>query len=122
MPGDAMGVAATREQDGSLTATVINVFSPELWKKVRKGQWPMASGQVMTNAQVDHIAKKVEGRTLFLHYEMLDAAIQVPPSAEIRRSVTRELADLRVGARVSVRLAAQGSDRAAMISLDQAKS
>ena len=42
-PGEAMGVTATRGSDGSLTATVINVFTPELWNRVRKGQWDMDS-------------------------------------------------------------------------------
>jgi hypothetical protein len=123
-PGEALGVAAIRGKDDSLTATVINVFSDELWQRVRKGQWPMASGQIMTNAQVQRVVQKVEGRTIYLKYEMVDAAIIVPPNAEIHRSVTRQLADLKVGAKVSVRLAAgdDGSKRAALISMDLPKS
>ena len=118
-PGEALGVAAIREKDGSLSATAINVFPKELWQRVRKGQFPMASGQVMTNAQVERIVQRVEGRTLYLKYEMLDAAIMVPSSAQIRRSVTRQLSDLKVGTKVSIRLAAgEGSRRAAMISMD----
>jgi hypothetical protein len=119
-PGEALGVAAIRESDGSLTATVINVFSPELWQRVRKGQFPMASGQVMTNAEVDRVVDRVEGRKLFLKYEMLSAAIDVPADAVIRRAVPLKLADLKVGMKVSLRLAAStdGSMRAAIISTD----
>ena len=119
--GEAMGVTATRGPDGSLTATAINVFTPELWQRVRKGQWDMATpGQVMTNAKVDRLVDKVEGRTLYLKYEMLSAAISVPSSAVIRRSGVEQLSDLKTGMKVSVRLApsTKGSLSAAMISFD----
>jgi hypothetical protein len=119
--GEAMGVTATRGSDGSLTATAVNVFTPQLWQRVRKGQWDMATpGQVMTNAQVERLVDRVEGRTIYLKYEMLSAAIAVPVGAIIRRSVERKLADLKPGMKVSVRLAASadGSLRAAMVSFD----
>ncbi len=118
--GEAMGVAATREADGSLTATAINVFTPELWQRVRKGQFPMASGQVMTNAQVDRMSAGVKGRTIFLKYDMLTAAIVVPASAEIRRSVALGLADLKPGMAVTVRgvAGADGLLAASFVSLD----
>jgi hypothetical protein len=119
--GEAMGVTATRGSDGSLTATAINVFTPQLWQRVRKGQWDMATpGLVMTNAEVDRLVDKVEGRTLYLKYEMLSAAISVPVGAVIRRSVSLKFADLKPGMKVSVRLApsTDGSLRAAMVSFD----
>ena len=124
-PGEAMGVTATRGDDGSLTATVINVFTPQIWQNVRKGQWDMGSpGLVMTNAQVDRVANKGEGRTLYMKYDMLTAAIAVPMDAQVRRMVALKLADLKPGMKVSVRLApGSGADlRAAMISLDLPKS
>jgi hypothetical protein len=102
-PGEALGVAATKAEDGSLTATAINVFPPELWQRVRKGQFPMASGQVMTNAQVERLGAGVQGSTLYLKYDMLTAAIAVPNSAEIHRSITLKLADLKLGDEVAVR-------------------
>jgi hypothetical protein len=113
-------VAADRAGDGSLTATAINVFPPELWRRARKGQFPMASGQVMTNAEVDRVADRVDGRTIYLKYEMLSVAIAVPAGAAIRRSFPLKLADLRPGMRVSVRLApsTDGGLRASTISLD----
>jgi hypothetical protein len=119
--GEAMGVTATRGPDGSLAATAINVFTPQLWQRVRKGQWDMGTpDQVMTNAQVDKLVDKVEGRTLYLKYEMLSAAISVPVDAVIRRSVELKFADLKPGMKVSVRLApsTNGSLRAAMVSFD----
>ena len=74
----------------------------------------------MTNAEVDRLVDKVEGRTLYLKYEMLSAAISVPVSAVIRRSVVEKLSDLKTGMKVSVRLApsTKGSLSAAMISFD----
>lgn len=120
-PGEALGVAATRGTDGSLTATVINVFTPEIWQRVRKGQFPMPSGQVMTNAEVVKQVDKVQGRTLYLKYEMLDAAILVPAGAEIRRMALLKPSDLMVGSKISVRLtpSSDGSLRASMVSMEQ---
>jgi hypothetical protein len=119
-PGEALGVAATRADDGSLTATDINIFTPQLWQIVRKGQFPMANGQVMTNAQVDKLGAGVEGKTLYLKYEMLTAAVAVPDGAEIRRSVALKLSDLKPGQKVMVRGSAVpgGALTAALISFD----
>jgi hypothetical protein len=118
--GEALGVAATKADDGTLTATAINVFPPELWQRARKGQFPMASGQVMTNAQVDRLGAGVQGRMLFLKYEMLTAAIAVPESAEIHRSVALRLGDLMTGQSVAVRGVAgpDGMLAASSVSLD----
>ena len=102
-PGEALGVAATKGDDGSLTATAINIFSPELWQRVRRGQFPMPSGQVMTNAELDKVVDHKEGRTIYLKFDMLTAAIVVPPGTDIHRTVSLKISDLAVGMRVSVR-------------------
>jgi hypothetical protein len=119
-PGEALGVAATKGDDGSLTATVINVFPSELWQRVRKGQFPMASGQVMTNAQVDRLGGMGDGHVLYLKYEMLTAAIAVPDGAEIHRSAAMKLADLKPGLKVTVRGTGNpdGSLAASFVSFD----
>jgi hypothetical protein len=69
---------------------------------------------------VDRVVDKVEGRTLYLKYDMLSAAISVPEGAEIRRMQPLKLSDLKPGMKVSVRLAASKDSglRAAMVSLD----
>ncbi len=103
-PGDALGVAAQRAADGSLTATSINIFSPELWQRVPKGQWPMESGQLMTNAVVTRsAADRVEGDTLYMTYNEIQAKIRVPAGAEIHRLVTLRSDELKPGMTVSVR-------------------
>ena len=119
-PGEALGVAATKAADGVLTATVINIFTPELWRQVRKGQFPMPNGQVMTNAPVEKIGGEVKGRVLYLKYEMLTAAVKVPDSAEIHRMVAKNLAALKVGLKLAVRGIAKpdGSVDAGSVSFD----
>ena len=119
-PGDALGVAATKSGDGTLTATAINVFAPQVWQRVRKGQFPMSNGQVMTNAQVERLGDRVEGRTLYLKYDMLSVAILVPATATIRRSLVVGPADLAPGMAVTLR-GASGSDgifSASLVSFD----
>jgi len=110
-PMEAMGVAARRESDGTLTANNINIFSPELWNRVRKGQWPMQTGDMMTNALVTDYVLGVQGRVLKMRYHDLVATIVVPADAHINRLLTERAADLKEGMHVLVRgtTSAQGS-------------
>jgi hypothetical protein len=119
-PGEAMGVAADRASDGTLTATVINVFPPELGTRVRMGQFPMPNGQVMTNATVDSIGGGVQGRQLLLKYAMLTATILVPDKAQIHRSTPISLGALRVGQEISARgtIGPDGVFKAANLTVD----
>ena len=120
-PGDAMGVAAKRGADGSLTAISINIIAPELWSRARKGQFPMESGDVMTNAVVMQVADRVEGRTLYLKYNDGAAAIIVPAAAEIHRVTAMRFGDLKPGMRVTVRGVADpdGTIKASSITFDR---
>ena len=102
-PMEAMGVAARRESDGTLTANNINIFSPELWNRVRKGQWPMQTGDMMTNALVTDYVLGVQGRVLRMRYHDLVATINVPQGARVNRLVTERAADLKVGLPVIIR-------------------
>ncbi len=102
-PGDALGVAAKRGAHGSLTAISINILPPELWSRARKGQFPMASGDVMTNAVVTEYADRVDGRTLYMKYNEGTATIIVPTATEIHRLAMAGLSDLKPGMRVTVR-------------------
>lgn len=102
-PGDYVGVAAKRTANGSLSAVSINIFAHEMAGRVRMGQFPMASGDIMTNAQVMEYAVRVDGRTLYLKYKDGSAAITVPPDTQIHRLVVVPVADLKPGAHVTVR-------------------
>ena len=119
-PNDALGIAARRESDGSLTANSINIFSPELWNRVRKGQFPMQSGGIMTNALVADNAAGVQGRVLRLKYEDLSTTINVPEGVRVTRLVTERLADLKEGMHVIIRgtMSAEGSLSAGSITID----
>jgi hypothetical protein len=120
-PGAALGVAAKREADGSLTAISINIFSAELWDRATKGQFPMQSGDVMTNAVVMQNADRVEGHTLYMKYNDGSTAINVPAATVIHRLITLRLGDLKPGMRISVRGtgSADGSIRASTIVFDR---
>ena len=121
-PNDALGVAARREPDGSLTASSINIFSPQLWSRVRKGQFPMQSGDLMTNALVIENALAVQGRLLHLRYEALVTEINVPEGVRITRILTERIADLKEGLRVLIRgtTSADGSLSAGSVSFEPA--
>jgi Domain of unknown function (DUF5666) len=102
-PGDYLAVTSKRGVDGTLTAVSINIFPPEYRGRVREGQFPMESGNVMTNATVMEFAERVEGRTLFLKYRDGSTAIAVPPTTEIHRLLVGRLGELRKGMHVVVR-------------------
>ena len=100
--GEAMGVAA-RRSGADLIATSINIFSKEMWEGVRKGQWPMTTGETMTNAMVTDYAQGVNGRTITMKYQDVTATITVPDGVQIHRLVSVKVAALAVGMQVSVR-------------------
>ena len=101
--GDFIGVAARKEADGALTAVSINIFAPALRGRIREGQFPMETGDIMTNAVVTQYVSRVAGRTVSLAFTEGTATITVPPRADIHRLVMIALGDLRVGMRVIVR-------------------
>jgi hypothetical protein len=118
--GDAVGVAATKGND-SLTATAITIFSPSMWDGIRKGQFSMADGEVMTNAMTGAVAKNTQGRTLTLKLELGTATILVPDDVKVTRLVTVKPEQLTVGLKVTFRgtAAADGSLAATTASFDQ---
>jgi hypothetical protein len=102
-PDDAVGVASRRGSGGSLTAVYINIFSPELWKVVRKGTFPMESGDLMSNAVVTEYVAGVQGRVLTLKYQGETTAINVPENTRINRLITEKVNDLTKGSHIIVR-------------------
>ncbi len=120
-PGDFLAVTSKRGADGALTAVSINIFPPEYKGRVREGQSPMESGNVMTNATVMTFAAHVEGRVLFLKYRDGATAIAVPSTTEIHRIVIGRLGELRQGMHVVVRGVANsdGSIEASSITADE---
>lgn len=119
-PMDTLGVAARRESDGSLTANNINIFSPELWNRVRKGQFPMQSGDVMTNALVTDYVLGVQGHVLRMRFHDLVTTINVPAAIRVNRLVTERVADLKVGTPVIIRgtMSAEGALAVGSVTID----
>jgi len=70
---------------------------------VRKGTFPMESGDLMSNAVVTEYVAGVQGRVLTLKYEGETTAINVPENTRINRLITEKVNDLTKGTRVIVR-------------------
>ncbi|MGO8692809.1 MAG: hypothetical protein ACLQMF_03960 [Rectinemataceae bacterium] len=117
-PGDEIGVDAKRLDDGSLSSVAINIFSAELWKRVRKGQFPMESGDVMTNATVDKTVTKLEGGFVTLEQGGQTMQIQLTKDVKVHRLVDASTADLVPGMKLMIRGSPQsdGSIEAAIVS------
>jgi hypothetical protein len=120
-PGDAMGVTSRRDSDGGMVAISINIFAPEMWDGVRKGQFPMSTGDTMTNAVVGQYAASVKGRVLTMKYAEGTSTITVPDDTQIHKLVASKITALTVGLHISVRGTANpdGSIKAAAVSFDQ---
>lgn len=120
-PGDALAVTAKKGAEGSLTAVSINIFSPQLWSRVRKGQWMMDTGNIMTNALVTQVVERVDGRTLYMKLDQGTGMISVPNAAEIHRLTTVRPADLKPGLKVTIRGVADsdGTINASSITFDR---
>ena len=120
--GDAMGVTAHRAEDGNMTATIINIFPAELWKVVRKGQFPMQQpGQIMTNAVVNaYAAMSGNGRQLTMSYGNETYPIVVPDGTEVYRLSKVGESTVKTGMHVSIRGSANsdGSIKAGVVFFD----
>lgn len=102
-PNEFVAVTARREPDGSLTALLINIISPELRGQGAARQFVMESGNIMTNAIVFQNVRRIDGRTLYLKLPDGTAIINVPQYTDIFRLSVVRLVDLKPGMRVVVR-------------------
>lgn len=99
--GTFLGVAAKKSADGSLTAVSINII--DAIPNARRGQWPMESGDIMTNMNVTSIVAGMSGHTLTLREKDQTATILVPGNTSIHRIELGKLSDLKAGTHVTVR-------------------
>jgi hypothetical protein len=120
-PGEHLAITSRRGSDGALMAVSINMFSPEIWDIVRKGQFPMTTGDTMTNAEVARYVQEVKGRVLTMTYPDGTSTITVPDGTPIHRLVTVHASDLAVGLHISARgtMDPDGKLRASTVSYDQ---
>jgi hypothetical protein len=102
-----------------LIATNINIFSGEMWNVVRKGQWVMTTGDMMTNAMVSEYAQAVNGRTLTMKYDDGTSTIAVPDGIPIHRLVTVKPETLAAGMQIVVRGTAGDDQSVARVELSR---
>jgi uncharacterized protein DUF5666 len=99
--GTFLAITASKAADGTLTAVSMNIL--DAMPSARKGQWPMESGNIMTNMNVTSIVEGKSGRTLKLSYQDQNTSIVVPAGTPIRRILLGKVADLKAGEHVTVR-------------------
>lgn len=99
--GTFLAITASKAADGTLTAVSMNIL--DAMPSARKGQWPMESGNIMTNMNVTSIVESKSGRTLRLSYQDQNTSIVVPAGTPIRRILPGKVADLKAGEHVTVR-------------------
>jgi hypothetical protein len=117
--GDPLAVTSHRSGT-DLVASNINIFSKEMWDVVRKGQWKMDTGDMMTNAMVNEFAQGVNGHTLTMKYSDGTSTITVPDGIPVHRLVSVKPTALVVGMQVIVRgtSGADGTLTAGFVSFD----
>ncbi|MHB8732031.1 MAG: DUF5666 domain-containing protein [bacterium] len=99
--GTFLAITASKAADGTLTAVSMNIL--DAMPSARKGQWPMESGNIMTNMNVTSIVAGKSGRMLKLSYQDQSTSIAVPDGTPIRRILVGKVADLKAGEHVTVR-------------------
>ncbi|HUW40457.1 MAG TPA: hypothetical protein VMV90_05565 [Rectinemataceae bacterium] len=102
-PGDRIGVDAKRQADGGLDSVAINIFSAALWNRVKKGQFPMESGDVMTNATVDKTVTKLDGGLITLEQGGQSMQIRLTRDVQVHRLADASTADLVPGMQLLIR-------------------
>jgi hypothetical protein len=105
--GSFLGVAAFKRSNGTLTAVSVTILDA-IRDAARVGQFPMESGNIMTNANVTVIVIRKTGRTVKLDYENRSAIIFIPDNVPIHRIVLGKPSDLKAGQHVTVRGEADG--------------
>ena len=101
--GDWVGVDSKPGADGSQESVAINVFSPSIISKVRKGQFTMTSGDLMTNAAVDQVTTGTNGPGLVLKNADSMVSIRITDRTTVHRLVDAQTTDLKPGEVVTVR-------------------
>jgi hypothetical protein len=105
--GSFLGVTATKQANGTLLAVSVSIL--DAFRDVaRARQYPMTSGNIMTNAPVTAIVVRKTGRSVKMDYQNHSAFVFIPETIPIRRVVPAKPADITAGAHVIVRGEADG--------------
>jgi hypothetical protein len=109
--GSYVGIAGMPQEDGSQRALEVLIF-PEAMRGTGEGfrPWDLRPSSTMTNAAVDKIVEKVDGRTLTLKYKDGEKTVVVPPDAPIVIYVPGDKSELVAGAKIFIAGAAKQPD------------
>ncbi len=94
VPGVYIGIKGKRQNDGTLLATVIDIFG----QKGAGNQFPLLGGDLMTNATVD----SNDGTKLAVSFTGGGANVTLAPGVQIYRDQTGAASDVMVGSMVTI--------------------
>lgn len=105
-PGQFVAITANLQPDQVLLATVVTVLPAS--STVRAEQFPLPSGDLMTNASIDEATiDTVGGAEMTVSFGGDTARVRIPPDAEVILRTTGTLADIQPGTRLVVTLSSQ---------------
>lgn len=120
-PGEFVGSAARYGRDGKLHALEVHIF-PDSMRGTGEGHRPMdAPEQTMTNATVDGIASRPDGRTLHLRYAGGEQEIEVGPDIRVVELLPGDRSLLVPGAAVTIRALQAADDHLTAVSVQAEK-
>src|SRR5450756_2429956 len=95
-PQDYVAITAAKQQDGTLLASMINIFA-ESQRGVGAGQRPLPGDNLMTNATI----ASVNGDTFTATFPGGNATVKLAPDAKIAKFVQAAPTDITSGSNVS---------------------
>ncbi len=94
VPGVYVGIKGKRQNDGTLLASVIDIFG----QKGAGNQFPLLGGDLMTNATVD----SNDGTKLAVSFTGGGANVTLAPGVQIYRDQTGAAIDVMAGSKVTI--------------------
>ena len=115
--GSYVGIAGMPQEDGSQRALEVLIF-PEAMRGTAEGfhPWDLRPSSTMTNASVDKLVEKVDGRALTLKYKDGEKNIVVPLDIPIVAYVPGDKSELKAGVKIFVAGAAKQPDGSLVVS------
>ena len=122
-PGDLVGPASRKREDGSLVAISLQLFPPERRGAIPEGHfpWDLEPGAMMTNATITGVVQATGGRELTLEYKGGAQKIVVPEGIPMFTTVPGDRSLLVSGAYVSLgaQVGADGALSAAAVTVSK---
>ncbi len=100
--GDTVAVIANQLPDGTLRATQIQMYTPQLWAFALKGQIPGPTGQLTINGSLTAVSTGTQPTTITVAYGNTMSTINVPSGAGVYQMTAGDPAQLAVGQKVDI--------------------